>query len=199
MPDETTVTLLTPVGRGALATIAIEGEQAVSLVKQLFQPASTVPLETISLEQIVFGNWSHLDGRREEVVVCRQADSRVEIHCHGGRAAAESMLSSLAMRGARRRDESEWIRAHAADPIEAAARLALSQARTERVAAVLLDQYQGALRRTLIEVGQRYEKGDLESSRKLLARLDDLGRLGQRLTSPWRIVCAGPPNVGKSS
>ena len=199
MQDPTTVTLLTPAGRGALATIAVEGAHAVSLVSRLFQPASSRPLQTIQLEQIVFGNWSHTDGRNEEVVVCRRTDRIVEVHCHGGRAAAEAILTVLVEQGARRVDAFNWVREQATDPIQAAASLALAEARTGRVAALLLDQYHGALRRALLEVVQRRASGDMKSSRALLARLADLGQLGRRITLTWRVVCAGPPNVGKSS
>ena len=53
----------------------------------------------------------------------------------------------------------EWLAAQASDPVAAAAQLALSEARTQRTAAILLDQYHGALGRAMeaihAAIGQR--------------------------------------------
>ena len=85
-------------------------------------------------------------------------------------------------------------------------RAALAQARTERTAAILLDQYHGALRRALDAIDAhcrmaftvqdgRSETTSCENVETLLARVP----LGLHLTQPWRVVLAGRPNVGKSS
>jgi tRNA modification GTPase len=85
------------------------------------------------------------------------------------------------------------------DPIAADALIALAEARTERVAAILLDQYRGALRRELKTAIRWLESGELESARNALARLSDRSTIGLHLTRPWNVVLAGKPNVGKSS
>ena len=93
----------------------------------------------------------------------------------------------------------EWLAAQATDPLAAAAQLALSEARTERTAAILLDQYHGALRRAMeairAAIGQRQGPLAREQIAALLARAS----LGRHLVPPWQVVVAGRPNVGKSS
>jgi tRNA modification GTPase len=92
--------------------------------------------------------------------------------------------------------QSAWRRAN---PLRAAALLALAEARTERTAAILLDQYHGALGRAVNEVRKCLDRNDLDGAR---ARLEDLvarSAIGLHLIQPWRVVVAGPPNAGKST
>ena len=85
------------------------------------------------------------------------------------------------------------------DEIAAAALGALADARTERCAAILLDQHQGALRRELDEIEQAIGRGDASSARGRIDALLARAELGRHLTRPWSAVLAGRVNVGKSS
>jgi tRNA modification GTPase len=93
----------------------------------------------------------------------------------------------------------DWAAGRCADAITASALNALADARTERVAAILLDQYHGALSRALSEIQQAIDRGDRCTARRqsdeLCARVD----LGRHLVKPWQVVLAGRVNVGKSS
>jgi tRNA modification GTPase len=123
----------------------------------------------------------------------------VEIHCHGGRSAAESIVETLLHAGATRCRPEEWLRDRLADPLEAEALLQLMHAETERTAGILLDQYRGALRGELEEVRQLVEQGETRPAYRRLRLLAKAGRIGAHLTRAWKVVFAGPPNVGKSS
>jgi len=141
---------LTPPGRGAIATVLIEGPGAVEMVATHFQPKSGQPLSEYSGRQLVFGTFGSDPG--EEIVVrCRSQES-VELHCHGGHAAVEAIVETLVQQGGQSTAWQDWAAGQYEDPIAAAARVALAEARTERTAAILLDQYQGALRRVLGEI-----------------------------------------------
>jgi tRNA modification GTPase len=92
-----------------------------------------------------------------------------------------------------------WLKETAADPLEADASIALADAVTERTAAILWDQHCGSLRRAIDELASLVEAQD---ARTALAKVDALlswSSLGLHLTTPWRVVLAGRPNVGKSS
>lgn len=139
------------------------------------------------------------DGPGEEVVVCRRAADVIEIGCHGGRAAIEALVTALQHAGCRRESWSEWIARTAADPLEAAARAALADAPTRRVADILLAQASGALRAALDQLDTTLARGAAD---EVLGQLDLLlarAPMGLHLTRPWRVVLAGAPNVGKSS
>src|SRR5262245_32006656 len=93
--------LLTPPGRGAVASIVVEGETAAQAVSQFFRPASGRPLPQAPQNRIIFGRWSNSEGAGEEVVLSRRTERRIEVHCHGGRLAPERILEDLVRLGCR--------------------------------------------------------------------------------------------------
>jgi len=135
----------------------------------------------------------------EQVVVRRRSDESVELHCHGGLAAVAMIESALVEQGARAIDWRDWIAGRHQDPITVAARAALAEARTERTAAILLDQYHGALRRAIGEIEQAARHGKPREAASLVETLLGRAELGRHLVCPWRVAIAGRPNVGKSS
>lgn len=198
-PSLPRVVQLTPPGRGAIATLLVEGPNAAMLVGSHFRPAGGRPLDRYPLRQIIFGQFSVGSHPREEVVVCRRSEQSLELHCHGGHVAVTRIREILEEGGCRAVSWRQWAADHHQDPIAASARACLADARTERTAAVLLDQYHGALRRGVEAIRHSLRSGDtasaLQGLRALLARAET----GRHLAQPWRVVLAGSPNVGKSS
>ena len=139
----TTVSMLTPPGRGAVAVVAVDGPRAAALVERFFRPSRDGHLSDREIQQIVYGRWGQEPG--EDVIVCRRSETQVEVHCHGGVSAVRRIIDDLAAAGATEQDWSAWISHHESTPIQAAARQALANATTLRAAAILLDQYHGAL------------------------------------------------------
>jgi tRNA modification GTPase len=197
-PSATEVVLLTPEGRGAVASLLVAGPRATEAVSELFHPGSQKPLAEQPCGKIVWGRWQSRDSG-EEVVVCRRTPERVEIHCHGGHVAAAAILDSLAARGCRVIGWQQWEYQSADDPLAAAAQIALAAAPTERTAAILWDQARGALRRALDEIAVRLRAGDTRTALACVDSLLEWSALGGHLVEPWRVVLAGRPNVGKSS
>ena len=109
------------------------------------------------------------------------------------------IVAALKEQGCRVVSWRQWIDRHHLDPIAAAAAAALTEARTQRTSAVLLDQYNGALRRAIEEIETLLGKGEHRAATTLIDTLLDRAKLGRHLTRPWRVVLAGPPNAGKSS
>ena len=79
--------LLTPTGRGAIATIGVSVDWARwSQVDALpFHAVNGRPLSNQATGRIVFGRWG--TDSAEDVVICPVAHDSLEIHCHGGDAA----------------------------------------------------------------------------------------------------------------
>lgn len=193
----TRAALLTGAGRGAVATIGLEGPRAESCLSQLFFPASKKS-GTLPVGRIVFGRWADAAGG-EEVVIARSGQQRFEIHCHGGPVASQVLLESLVARGCERVSWQAWVKAETPCPLAAAAKVALAEARTERTAAVLWDQASGALARGVQDAIAALEAGQLEQAMMRVDRMLELVPVGSHLTSPWQVALVGPPNVGKSS
>lgn len=189
----------TPSGRGAVAVVIVEGVDAARLVGDWFRPALGSGLAQRAVGRIVFGRWGADDAAGEEVVVCRRSELQVEIHCHGGAAAVARILDDLAAAGARIVDWRTWRQTLPGDAIAAEADAALARATTERTADILLDQRNGAMRREVERGIDAINGKQNEQAAAIVAELCQRSRIGMRLTEPWRIVLAGPPNVGKSS
>jgi tRNA modification GTPase len=154
-------------------------------------------LADFPLGKIVVGHWATAAG--EEVVVCRRSEDTIEVHCHGGTAAVEAVVAQLVDSGCSRVAWQESICHGSVDPIRSAAEIALAAAPTARTAAILLDQFDGALKLAIDRVVVAAANSDWDGA---IATLDSLlkhAELGLHLTQPWRVVIAGRPNVGKSS
>lgn len=191
--------VLTSRGRGAVAVVVVWGPRATEVLRSRFLAAS-VGWERRPAESLCLGRWGGPEG--EEVLVRRKHEHEVEVHCHGGNAAVEALLASLADAGAPPAAAQAWREIRVADPIRRAAEADLSQAPTERTAAILLDQLRGALgeelARLVLRLRQTPDDAQLPTALEELAETASFG-LHLVAKRPWRVVLAGPPNVGKSS
>jgi tRNA modification GTPase len=184
----TCVSVLTPPGTGAIATVEVCGPRSWELARHLFRPANKKPLpEQPELHHFWFGT---LAGGDEVVLAVKRVepDPRVEVHCHGGRRVVRWVVDQFAARG---------VAAVPAATPQAAELLA--RAPTLRTASILLDQYHGAFDRAATGILAHLERGEDETATRALAELARFAPLGPHLIEPWKVVIAGPPNVGKSS
>ncbi len=193
---QTTVSVLTPAGRGAVAVVVIEGPDSLGIVERFFLP-QVGRLAERPLNRIVYGRWGLEPA--EDVVVCRRGFTSIEIHCHGGSAAVKRIVGDLTSMGVAEESWKNLLERHELSPIRAAARIALSEAATERTAMILLDQYQGALENAIDQIVEKIKAQQLDAAKATLEGLLARASLGLRLTQPWQVVIAGPPNVGKST
>jgi tRNA modification GTPase len=84
-------------------------------------------------------------------------------------------------------------------PFRAQALIVLAQAPTVRTAHTLLDQYDGAFQAAVQAILAAWRAGAGEEAARRLGELAGFCMIGRHLTTPWRVVIAGAPNVGKSS
>ena len=169
------VALLTPVGRGALAVVGVAGSGAVDLIAMAFAPRGDRPLASRPDGSIAFGRWASAAGPGEDLVVVRRTIADLEIHCHGGLAAAEAVLMSLERLGAVRQSWPDWLRAGGRPEAEVTVREALSKVGGPQAARLLAAVLAG-------------ETAAVASTSSI-----------ERLARPWRVVVAGSVNAGKSS
>ncbi len=207
----THVVELTPIGRAAVAVVLVDGPVAVRAVDKCFATTGGRPLACVPENRIVVGCWQGPGG--EELVVCRRGEERVEVHCHGGVAAVRAVVDALAAEGCRETGWHDWLRfesslsrvspklesASRRDATTCAAQIALADALTARTAAILLDQLNGALAAACRKAMAAISASDWSRATELVSQLFQRRTLGLHLTTPWRVVLAGPPNVGKSS
>ncbi len=182
------VSLLTPPGTGAIATISMRGPQAWETIRsKFFSQRAELPANPI-LHRVWFGNFGSITGD-EVLIAVKQIEPNVsiEIHCHGGKRVARWILEQLEA-------NEETAFSHGIIGHEPRALLPLSQASTLRTACILLDQLNGAFQITVATILENWPNSQADWQ-----RLKSLAILGKHLVEPWKVVIAGPPNVGKSS
>lgn len=190
--------MLTPPGRGALAVVGVAGPGTLSLVARRFMPRG-LPLEQRPDGAIIFGRWLTEDGSGEDlVVVLRHCDS-VEVHCHGGLAAPEAVITSLERLGAVRQAWPEWLRVSGTPLIEVEAREALARAGGPKATQILCRQLAGRLQGELDRIDGLRAAALHADAAAAVDRLLRAARVGLRLARPWRVVVVGRVNAGKSS
>jgi tRNA modification GTPase len=147
-----------------------------------------------------FGHFGPPPG--DEVVLAHRPNALepwFEIHSHGGQVLVEWILEQLSSHGLTIVDWTELERTRWNSWLRAAAAEALTRAMTTRAAAVLLDQYQGALEHDIRAIGGQLNSGEIEKGTNALNRLLSTKVPGLHLTCPLRVGIFGPPNAGKSS
>jgi tRNA modification GTPase len=192
----TYVVELTPAGRGAVAVVLVAGPDAIRAVENRFVPAGKQSIGGSPIGRILFGRWGETG---EELVVCRRNEDRIEIHCHGGGAAVRAVVDALKDDRCQRLSWQDWLRKTSLNSIQSDAQIALADAVTMRTAAILLDQLNGALTAAMQIALAAIEAEDWPRADGLIRELLDRRDVGMHLTTPWRVVLVGAPNVGKSS
>jgi tRNA modification GTPase len=195
------VACLTPPGKGALATLGLAGPRAWPAVRTLFRPRRGELPEMAQAGRFWLGRVGADVADEAVLAVTRTAPLvGVELHVHGGPEVTRWLTELLAAQGLAEATWPDYL-ALTAPPGRLAALLAkhLAAAPTVRTAAIVLAQASGVLRQALERLWAHLEAGEHEAYQRQVSELRRWARLGEHLTRPWRVVLAGPPNVGKSS
>ncbi len=198
--------LLTAQQRAAVATIAVIGLQAPAVIQQFFTTQTSRPFR---LNELRYGRWESSSHPAEQVVVFHAVDttdnaasvgsSRWEIHCHGGELAANRILADLAGVGVGLLDALTYEELSEPSLLVREAKQTLRRALTTRTAGLVIQQLRLGMLEFVNRSRQRLARNEIEAVRTEARQIEHFAELGQHLTHPWRIVLAGPPNVGKSS
>lgn len=194
---------LTPPGRAAIATLAIRGPRAWEVVRRLFRPlspaGSPLPVQP-AVGRIWVGRLGDALADTVVLTVIRAAPMPwVEVHCHGGPEVVHMLLEGLESGGVETCSWQDLELETTEDRTQAVVTAQLARAPTARTAAFLLDQYHGAFDEALAAARAALDAIHRDEAGRRLADLARQAPLGRHLTTPWQVVVAGAPNVGKSS
>ncbi len=188
------VCCLTPAGSSAIAVVGLRGPTVWSKLSPYFTSAKKQPALSAA-PQTYLGKLQR-DGLGDEVVLVLHGTNdyqEIELQLHGGPGVVAWCLQFAEELGCQRIEWPEWM--------ESELWKLLPLATTKKTADMLLDQCQGAFDQALVALQERVQKQGMDRH-QLLNEVDNLlslESLGAHLVEPWKIVLAGPPNVGKSS
>ena len=195
---------LTALGRGAVATIRVRGDwsRIDSVEPPLFKAVSHRQIAEFAIGRMIYGLWGQ--DAQEDVVVCRLTAESIEIHCHGGSAAIQRILTDLVSRGFTV-CESWELEDRARDTLDREVLQTVTACRTLQTASLAHRQADGRMHtaiQTLLNDRPDHESDQgawLKSVTVLTDNVLEWSELGRHLATPWKVVVAGRPNVGKSS
>ena len=207
--------LCTRAGRSAVASVRIGGQDVGSFIDRHFDSASDTRSAQMLVGRVYFGTWgqvdrAQVDERRpddetraepihgEELVVVRLGDDEFEVHCHGGKMAANRITNDVESAGGAVLSGEELLCRQAKNLLAAEAEIALAKAATDWAAAHFLAQVRGALHAQIAKAVLLLERRKLGELEDLIQQLIAKSSLGIHLLHPFQVVIAGPPNVGKS-
>jgi tRNA modification GTPase len=200
--------LLTGPGRSAVAVVAVRGDDAPQLISRCF---TAVTRGLLHPGQVRYGRWVEtqrvdalLDSQAtaESVVIVPLSSSDYEIHCHGGVAASERIISDLRALGADCITSAQWTTDVDAPLLIREAEQALRPCLTAAMAAIAMDQIRGAMLQWCQAATETLQTAGGEQLATIRRQTNTILRsadLGLRLGDRYRVVLLGPPNVGKSS
>lgn len=182
-------------GSGAIATIAIHGEQAEAILEKIFEPKTNSIFET---GKILLGRIQSAETTIDEVVIGCRGKKYFTIHCHGNPLITADIMKLLQKHGAEPVNPEKIIAGiyEGGNSIAAEAEIAVADAKTLNATKLILYQAQKGLAKT---VKQWKVQADLEiiksQAREIRTRSENI----RPLLFGARIVLAGPPNSGKST
>lgn len=233
--EDTIAAIATPPGEGGVAIVRVSGPDAERIATNIFVRSGKA--SALASRKLYYGKIRDPQSERilDEVLltVMRKPHSYsgedvVEVHCHGGAFVVRQVLQLILNQGARQAEPGEFTKRGflngRMDLAQAEAVLELIQARTDKGAAVALDQMSGGLskwindlREELLDISAQVEAaidfpdediellGSAELARKLarfiekIAIISDSYEYGRLLREGARVCLCGRPNVGKSS
>ena len=135
----------------------------------------------------------------ESVVVTPVAADSFEIHCHGGAAAIERIVSDLRSHGVKCVES--VLEFGEQCKLIAEATEVLMHSTTPRTAAIAMDQQRGAMLQWCLAAADRSagQSDSVTIMQKEAAEILRCKLIGEVLARPFRVALCGSPNVGKSS
>ncbi len=175
---------LTPPGRGAIAVIAVSGNEARKIIDTCFTPVGKRRFNDLQ-KQLTYGHWNSTG---EDLLVVHNGALNFEIQSHGSEAAVSAIKADLSRHGAQQ-PNSATLEPLSAARFRADVERLLCEAVTARTAELLLQQWH-----ILPPAVDRLKEDPTQLDSFL-----ELGAFGTRFHQRQSIVFCGRPNAGKSS
>lgn len=232
--SDTIAAISTAPGEGGIAIIRVSGPQSLPLADKIFKCSPPLP-SSRNHPALIYGHVVSGTEILDEALLLSMRAPRsytredvVEFHCHGGTISAKRILRAIIEKNVRLADPGEFTKRAflngRLDLLQAEAVLDLIRTRTDRGAAMAVEQMEGALSNSFAEVYTMLlaAASDMEASLDFIEnelpdsfmpdlsrRLDEAAGKIEALLASWDeghllrdgalVVISGRPNAGKST
>jgi tRNA modification GTPase len=194
---------MTGLGTGAISTIQIFGDSAEAIIKKVFKPAGTKPLEFMTGE-ILVGTIS--DGSKviDQVTIGCEGPDTFAINCHGNPLIVEMIMQLLGRHGAALLTSEQLLEKiltaqQPTNTIAVEAKLAQAKASTLQGTKIILNQIDAGLTKKARGWLENIDEISFDTIKTEAAQILQKSQTAKLIIYGCTAVLAGPPNSGKST
>ena len=194
---------MTGKGTGAIATVQVCGDNAESVIKNIFKSISSKPLR-LDIGQILLGTIHDDVHKIDQVTIGCEGPGSFAIHCHGNPLIVEMIIQLLRKQGVQIISDEELqtkilSEQEQGNTIALEAQIAQAQAVTLEGTKIILHQVDSGLNKVLHNWLISTNNLSLESIRKQADEILQNSSTAKLVISGCKTVLLGPPNSGKST
>ncbi len=203
MENKTFAAVITGKGTGAISTVQVCGENAESVIRKIYKPASTKQLQ-FETGQILLGTIHDNPKNIDQVTIGCEGPSSFSIHCHGNPLIVEMIIQLLEKQGVQiLNNEQLQMKLYATqeqtNTIALEAKIVQAQALTLEGTKIILHQIDSGLSKVVREWLSNINNLSLDSIRKQAEEILQNSSIAKIIISGCKTILTGPPNTGKST
>lgn len=189
---------LTARSRGAIACFAIWGAGSEDALDSVVELAGYPALRSLDAGKFGYGRWKTGPLEGEDLMILRLDASRFELHCHGSPIGTDLICRMFSDLGGNAASAEEYLLLSEPGWWPATSHRKMLAAPTRKT----LEFIATTIPRWPVEICElrsMIQNRDWAEARQAVQAILRWSQFGQHLTTPWRVILCGKPNVGKSS
>lgn len=195
--------VMTGKGTGAISTVQVCGENAESVIRKIFEPASAKSLQ-FETGQILLGTIHDNSKKIDQVTIGCEGKSSFAIHCHGNPLVVEMIIQLLKKQGVQIiTDEELQMKILSSQEqtnlIALEAKIAQAKAKTLEGTKIILNHVDAGLSKVLRKWLSDMNNMSLDSIKKQTDEILQNSSIAKLIISGCKTILTGPPNTGKST
>jgi tRNA modification GTPase len=195
--------VMTGMGTGAIATIQVFGDSAEAIIKKIFTPTGTKPLE-FNTCQIYLGSICDDDEVIDQVTIGCEGQNTYAINCHGNPLIVEMIMQLLKRHGVALLTTEQLLEKiltaqQPANKIAVEAKLAQAKVRTIQGTKIIMNQIDAGLTKKARGWLENIDEISLDMIKTEAIEILQQSQVAKLIIYGCTAVLTGPPNSGKST
>ncbi len=195
--------VITGKGTGAISTVQVCGNNAETIIRNIFKPVSTKPLR-FETGQILLGTIHDNSKNIDQVTLGCEGHSTYAINCHGNPLIVEMIIQLLKKQGVQILSDEEFhlkilTTQEQTSKIAVEAEIAQANALTLEGTKIIMNQVDSGLSKVINELRNNIKNLSLDTIKKQADDILQNSSIAKLIISGCKTILTGPPNTGKST